>query len=358
MGTCEIPFGSAFPLKLFWKKLNSLLLCELPAQNLPNRIICVRIWLWERSLKSVSPFKHQYTGRRRWGSEGRNLQFLFASRDVPEIAIMQLWKAFYKEFCGACSDAELPLLPLQELRWGWAHWVWGTDSPGQGQALPLCVPLWQLWGGQPKAAPLNTASRAPGLVPRADDGVPGTGMGRGAVVKCKFQLSGNVRALWGAEALSAGSTSQGTAAPRASIWHPPFRGMGFLLGYGGFVMFWFSFFLISSSIKKRKCCSIGNNYLQEELSLYCSVYNRFWCRGFWDSFAIILSLGEAFNFPSYVVLQHLGTKSCDLGLVSRSLDPKSDKCNERNPSQSWGELERWETAGSMESGEDFGGIIF
>lgn len=95
------------------------------AQNLPiNRIIFVRIWLWEWSLKSVFPLKHQCTWRGRWGKVGE-------WRNKPSISVCikgcfpdrnnELWKAFYKRFLAASSDAELPLLLLQELRWGWAH---------------------------------------------------------------------------------------------------------------------------------------------------------------------------------------------------------------------------------------------
>lgn len=72
-------------------------------------------------------------------------------RDKPSISVCikgcfpdrnnELWKAFYKGFLGDSSDAELPLLLLQELRWGWAHGgvgaqvTLGKDKP----YAPVCT---------------------------------------------------------------------------------------------------------------------------------------------------------------------------------------------------------------------------
>ena len=122
----------------------------------------------------------------KWGSEGRNLQFLFASTDVPQTGITQLWKTFYKRYLGASGDAELPLLPLcrssdragctygvgvQELRQGWVHlWCWGTGTLVKGQILPLWL---QLQGGQPREGFPGHASYAPESVPHTGDAVPG-----------------------------------------------------------------------------------------------------------------------------------------------------------------------------------------
>lgn len=70
-----------FSLGIFLKEIKTPHCCVSFQLNLPDRITRVRLWEW--SLKSVFSFKCQYTGRGRWGSEGRNLQFLFAPRDVP-----------------------------------------------------------------------------------------------------------------------------------------------------------------------------------------------------------------------------------------------------------------------------------
>lgn len=115
-------------------------------------------------------------------------------------------------------------------------WGWGTGNRGEGQALCLCMHCYSSGEDSLQAAFLDTASCAPGVVPHAGDGVPGTGMGE----ELWWNANSAIRkwALWDAEVLSAGSTSLGTAAPRASIWHPPFRGLGFLLDFWGFVMFW------------------------------------------------------------------------------------------------------------------------
>lgn len=98
---------------------------------------------------------------------------------------------------------------------------------------------------------LKQLSCAPGLVPHAGDGVPAQGWGEEQWWNARFscQELGTVR-CWGPfcrQHLLRYCSSQ------ASIWHPPFRGLGFLLGYGVLLHFWaFIYFFFHWDVWKKE----------------------------------------------------------------------------------------------------------
>lgn len=114
-----------------------LLLCELSAQNLPSRIIYVRIWLWEQSLKSVFSLKAPGYRKGKVGEWREKLSTSVCikrcSPDRNNAAVERFYKGFCPQWCWA------PSCCLCRSSGGAGHAGHGAQvTLGRTSPIPLC----------------------------------------------------------------------------------------------------------------------------------------------------------------------------------------------------------------------------